>query len=74
MLIDISAPEIVAAWTDAMDAHGSQTRSRNYAELQLTRARLYGLRAGIGHAIALFPNAPPVFESLAQLGRDASRF
>ena len=74
ILIDVSAPEIVTAWTDAMDAHASQMRTRNYTEMQLTRARLNGLRAGIGHAIALFPNAPPVLESLAQLGRDASRF
>jgi N-acetylglucosamine malate deacetylase 1 len=74
VLFDISAPEIVTAWTDAMNAHASQTRIRNYTEMQLTRARLNGLRAGIGHAIALFPNAPLVFESLAQLGRDASRF
>ena len=74
MLIDVSAPEIVAAWTAAMDAHGSQTAHAQLLEMQLTRARLNGLRAGIGHAIALFPNAPLVFESLAQLGRDASRF
>jgi LmbE family N-acetylglucosaminyl deacetylase len=74
ILIDVSAPEILVAWTEAMDAHRSQTRARNYIEMQLTRSRLNGLRAGIGHAIALFPNAPPVFESLAQLGRDASRF
>ena len=74
VLIDISDPEIVTAWTDAMNAHVSQTRTRNYTEMQLTRARLNGLRAGIGHAISLFPNAPLVVESLAQLGRAASRF
>ena len=49
-------------------------RPRNYVEMQLTRARLNGLRAGVGHAIALFPNDPLVFESLAQLGRGARRF
>ena len=43
-------------------------------ELQLARARLNGLRAGTGHAIALYPNAPAVLKSLSQLGPDASRF
>ena len=42
--------------------------------MQLTRARVHGLRAGVGHAIALFPNDPPVVDSLAQLGRSARRF
>ena len=57
-----------------MKAHASQVSARNYIELQLTRARLLGARAGIGHAIALFPNEPLVFESLAQMGRGARRF
>ena len=73
-LADVSAPEIVAAWTASMEAHASQMVTRNYSELQLTRARANGLRAGVGHAIALFPNDPPVIESLAQLGRGARRF
>jgi N-acetylglucosamine malate deacetylase 1 len=74
LLIDISAPEILDAWTAAMEAHISQTAARNYVELQLTRARLRGLRAGIGHAIALFPNDPLVLDSLAQASRSARRF
>jgi LmbE family N-acetylglucosaminyl deacetylase len=74
VLIDVSAPEILTAWTAAMEAHASQASARNYVELQLTRARLRGLRAGIGHAIALFPNDPLVLDSLAQLGRSARQF
>jgi LmbE family N-acetylglucosaminyl deacetylase len=74
VLIDVSAPEIISAWTAAMNAHASQTSARNYVELQLTRARLLGARAGIEHAIALFPNEPLVFESLAHAGRGARRF
>ena len=74
VLMDVSAPEVVAAWTAAMEAHTSQVTARNYVELQLTRARLAGQRAGIGHAIALFPNDPPVLNSLAQLGQSARRF
>ena len=68
VLMDVSAPEIMAAWTAAMEAHVSQISARSYVELQLTRARLRGLRAGIGHAIALFPNDPPVLDSLARRG------
>lgn len=74
VLIDISAPDIISAWTAAMEAHGSQTSARSYVELQLTRARLRGLRAGIGHALALYPNDPLVFDSLAPVGRGARRF
>lgn len=74
VLFDVSAPEILGAWTAAMEAHGSQSAARNYVELQLTRARLRGLRAGIGHAIALFPNDPLVLDSLAQASRGARRF
>ena len=74
VLIDVSAPEIIAAWTAAMEVHASQAQTRNYVELQLTRARLRGLRAGIGHAIALFPNDPLVLDSLAQVSRSARRF
>ena len=74
VLIDVSAPEIISTWTAAMSAHASQMSTRNYAELQLTRAWLLGTRAGISHAIALFPNEPLVFESLAQAGRGARRF
>jgi LmbE family N-acetylglucosaminyl deacetylase len=74
VFFDVSAPEVLAAWTNAMKAHASQMRTRDYAELQLTRARLNGLRAGVGHAIGLFPNDPLVVGSLDQLRRGARRF
>ena len=74
VLIDISAPEVLAAWTAAMEAHASQLRTRNYVELQLARARVHGLGAGLGHAQSLFPNDPLVFDSLAHLTRAARRF
>jgi LmbE family N-acetylglucosaminyl deacetylase len=73
-LIDVSALDILKVWAAAMEAHASQAASRNYVELQLTRARLRGLRAGCSHAIALFPNDPLVLDSLAQVGRGARRF
>jgi len=74
VLVDISAPEILTAWTGAMAAHASQMATRNYVELQIARARLNGLRAGASHAIALFPNDALVIDSLAQLSRGARRF
>ena len=74
IIIDVSAPEILSAWTRAMEAHGSQVRARNYVELQITRARLLGARAGTGHAIGLFPNEPLIFESLAHAGKNARHF
>ena len=74
VLVDVSAPETLAAWRAAMNAHGSQAASRPYAELQMARARVWGLRAGAGHAQPLFPNDPLVFPSLAALASSARSF
>jgi len=74
VLIDVSDPQVIAAWTAAMEAHASQMTTRKYVELQLARARLNGLHAGVEHAIALFPNDPIVVDSLAQIGRGARSF
>jgi len=54
--IDVSAPEVIAEWKASIEAHASQTGARGYVEMQLTRARMNGMRAGVGHAIPLFPN------------------
>lgn len=74
VLLDIAAAEIVAAWTAAMEAHVSQLKTRNYVELQLARARVHGLRAGLSHAQPLWPNDPLVLDTLAPLARSARRF
>jgi LmbE family N-acetylglucosaminyl deacetylase len=74
VLIDVSGPGVVAQWIRAMEAHASQLRTRNYVELQVTRARLNGLRAGVEHAVPLFPSDPPLVGSLAALERAARRF
>jgi LmbE family N-acetylglucosaminyl deacetylase len=74
VLIDVSEPDVLKAWTAALEAHGTQVSARKYVELQLTRARLRGLRAGVGNAIALFPNDPLVLNSLAAISRSARRF
>ncbi len=74
ILIDVSDPVVVAAWTAAMEAHTSQTTSRAYIELQLARSRLRGLSAGTGHAVALFPNDPIIVSSLSSITRAARAF
>ncbi|MFO1475528.1 MAG: PIG-L family deacetylase [Verrucomicrobiota bacterium] len=72
--VDISAPEILSAWVESMEAHASQTAAKSYVELQLGRARVRGLRAGVGHAMVLFPNDPPVIGSLGRLDGSARQF
>ena len=74
IFVDVSAPPVLDAWTASMQAHASQGQTRNYVELQLTRGRLNGLRAGVGRAIALFHNDPLLFDSLAPLDRSARQF
>jgi len=74
ILVDVSAPEILDTWTRAMNAHGTQTSHLNYVELQLTRARMLGLSAGIGHAIPLYANDAIVVDSLAPISRGARAF
>jgi LmbE family N-acetylglucosaminyl deacetylase len=74
LLIDVSAKEVMEAWTAAMMAHATQVSARAYVEVQLARARLNGQRAGIGNAITIYPNDPPVLDSLAPLSRGARHF
>ena len=74
ILIDISAPKLVKAWTAAMNAHVTQVSARNYVELQVVRARLLGARAGVSHAMALYPNDPLLFGSLGQAGIGTRKF
>jgi LmbE family N-acetylglucosaminyl deacetylase len=74
VLIDISEPEIVGLWQAAMESHASQMKTRNYIQLQLARARVLGLNAGLQYAQPLWPNDPPVFDSLSPLSRAARRF
>jgi LmbE family N-acetylglucosaminyl deacetylase len=74
VFIDVSETGIVEAWTAAILAHASQAKTRDYADLVLTRAHANGLRCGVRHAVPLFPNDPPVFDSLAPLTRAARRF
>jgi len=72
--IDVSAATVMEAWIQAMRAHESQAKTRPYSTLQLARAGVNGARCGVPAAIALYPNDPLVFDSLASLRRTARRF
>lgn len=74
ILIDVSDAKIIAVWRAAMEAHATQRQTREYGELQLTRARLHGLLCGVSHAIPLWPNDALAFDSLEPLQRAARRF
>lgn len=74
ILYDVSDEETLSAWVAAMEAHASQVRAKPYVEMQLTRARLRGLSAGIGHAIALFPADPVVVDRLDPVAAHARSF
>ena len=74
LFVDVSDPGVTTTWKSAMEIHASQSLTRNYCELQLARARVNGLRCGVEHAVALFPNDPLVVSSLGQLDRSARRF
>jgi LmbE family N-acetylglucosaminyl deacetylase len=74
VFVDVSDPQTLQAWTNSMEAHASQMKTRNYLDLQLTRAKLNGLRAGVEYAIALYPSDPIVVDSLDRLGHGARRF
>jgi LmbE family N-acetylglucosaminyl deacetylase len=74
ILIDVSQPEVIRSWTDSMNAHKSQASNRNYTDLQHVRATSLGVRAGVTHAIALYPNDPIIFDSLSPVSRGARRF
>jgi LmbE family N-acetylglucosaminyl deacetylase len=72
VFIDISAVHEV--WLKAMMAHRSQMKTRPYHLLQIARASVLGQRLGVGLAVALYPNDPLVFDSLAALGRSGRRY
>jgi LmbE family N-acetylglucosaminyl deacetylase len=71
-LIDVS--DVVDEWQQLMACHASQVSQRSYIDLQLNRAQQLGSMAGCGHAIALWPNDPPVIQTLSQVQHTARAF
>jgi LmbE family N-acetylglucosaminyl deacetylase len=72
ILVDISIT--VDNWKALMACHASQTGSRHYIDLQITRAKQLGLMAGCDYATALWPNDPPLIQSIRSLNRSARAF
>lgn len=64
----------VDIWREAMEAHASQMRTRDYGSLQITRASLLGQNAGGRHAIALYANDALIINSLDGLGQGSRHF
>ncbi len=72
IFIDISS--VAERWQGLMSCHTSQVTHRRHLDLQLARARQLGLLAGCEYATALWPNDPPVVESIQTLKRTARGF
>ena len=73
ILYPLSA-ETVEVWQTVMAAHASQMQTRNYLEYQLARASLLGQKAGVAHALELFPNDPLVISKLSQIDGSSRHF
>lgn len=57
----------VEEWERLMRCHASQLKTRRYIELQQSRARTWGLEAGVEYAQVLFAPDPWMVESLEAL-------
>ncbi len=66
--------DVVARWQEVMQAHASQMGTRNYVDYQVARARLIGQRAGVAHALELFPNDPLVVADLGRIDGSSRHF
>jgi len=66
--------DVVAVWREATQAHESQMKTKDYVSLQVARAQQLGLSCGSEYAIALYPNDPLVFGSLAELSGSSREF
>jgi N-acetylglucosamine malate deacetylase 1 len=66
ILVDISAQ--VERWKQLMQCHASQVKNMDYVELQLSRARVYGIQMGVHSALRLQSESPLLAGSIADLG------
>ncbi|MCB1120629.1 MAG: PIG-L family deacetylase [Verrucomicrobiae bacterium] len=71
ILIDISSQ--VERWKTLMQCHASQVKNMDYVDLQLSRARVYGIQMGVHSAVRLLMEGPPMAGSLAELGNFKSQ-
>jgi len=73
VLVDVS--QQVEEWKLLMECHASQVKNMEYVELQLSRARVYGIQMGVHSAIKLFSEGPLLSSSISDLsGFTSQRF
>lgn len=72
LLFDVS--EELERWKELMGCHVSQMKTRDYLELQLTRARMLGLQMKCDYAQALFCEDGIIVSGLGELTRTARQF
>lgn len=72
VIVDVS--DVFETWKAAMECHRSQLATRNYVELQVTRARLLGEEIGVSHAMALWANDPIRLDGITDLQGSGRRF
>ena len=70
--VDISAH--FERWAQLMECHRTQLRTRNYIDLQIARARLLGVEAGVEYAQALFATDDFIVENLSDLPKSVRLF
>ncbi|MGI9172972.1 MAG: PIG-L deacetylase family protein [Chthoniobacterales bacterium] len=63
-----------ARWVELMECHQTQLRTRRYLDLQMARARLLGIEAGVEYAQALWSTDDFMVESLSELPKSVRVF
>ncbi len=56
ILVDVSSH--VDRWKELMECHASQVKNMDYIDLQLARARVYGIQVGVHSAQRLYSESP----------------
>lgn len=71
ILMDVSNQ--VSAWKKLMECHSSQIKNLDYMDLQLSRARVWGIQMGVHSAIRLYSEGPLLVSSVLHLGEMKSQ-
>jgi LmbE family N-acetylglucosaminyl deacetylase len=71
VLVDVS--NHVENWKNLMGCHASQTRNMDYIDLQLSRARAYGIQAGVHSAQRFYSESSLLATSSADLANFRSQ-
>jgi N-acetylglucosamine malate deacetylase 1 len=72
LVVDVSG--VGDAWEAAIHCHKSQMKTRNYADLVISRARANGAAIGAEYAVGLWLNDPIRVASLADIGLSSRYF